>query len=444
MRCNAPRCAIAAAFQCSRCASAQYCSAGCQRAHWREHEPLCSAAAAAAAAAAPALSASAAASSATALPAAAAASPAALAAAQGGAAAAAAAAPPATAAARAIAAALSAPHPPPCAAAAGHPLYQPGTCPLGNAHCSKNHGPTALPARGSLERACAEGAGAAALAPLLAAAAAAAAPLRGALPLAIAAAGGHVATLRELARLGAPINALDSHGASALYYAAGAGQAAAVAALCALGADARRATPPHASPLLAAAEGGHAAAAAELLRCGADASAHHCDALFYALCADCAPLVRLLCDGYGVAPAALVSASRGGCTPLHSAAEYASPALVRELLARGLAPSAPAPGQGGWRPLHFTASGKSRHTLGVARALLAGGADVNAASDTGSTALYLAAANGLTELVKELLGHGADVGLARYDGISPLMAAQANGHRGTAKALRRAGARSEW
>ncbi len=39
--CAADECTVAPAFACSRCLSAVYCSAACQRAHWRAHKPAC-------------------------------------------------------------------------------------------------------------------------------------------------------------------------------------------------------------------------------------------------------------------------------------------------------------------------------------------------------------------------------------------------------------------
>ena len=39
--CTAPGCGAPATSRCSRCMSAHYCGAACQRAHWAAHKPIC-------------------------------------------------------------------------------------------------------------------------------------------------------------------------------------------------------------------------------------------------------------------------------------------------------------------------------------------------------------------------------------------------------------------
>ena len=73
------------------------------------------------------------------------------------------------------------------------------------------------------------------------------------------------------------------------------------------------------------------------------------------------------------------------------------------------------------------------HTLensgvGIAGALIESGADVNAQSATGSTALGWAASNGSVELVRLLVEAGGDVNLAQDRGVTPLMIAARLGH----------------
>ncbi len=203
-----------------------------------------------------------------------------------------------------------------------------------------------------------------------------------------------------------------------------------------------------AAPLCAAAQGGFLAAAAELLAQGASPGAHESEALFAAVQANSLPLVRLLCEGVGLSPLQH-SVRRGHVSPLHTAGESSSGELVAYLLARGLSAREAAPGAGMWTPLHFACNGRNERAVEAAEALLRGGALINAASDRGSTPLYLAASNGRTAMVQALCDAGASVTTGRMadcsDGsqvyCTPLMAAEEGGHRGVVRALRKAGAR---
>jgi ankyrin repeat protein len=67
-------------------------------------------------------------------------------------------------------------------------------------------------------------------------------------------------------------------------------------------------------------------------------------------------------------------------------------------------------------------------TLQVARSLIAHGADVNAVSSSGTTALMLAAAHDSTPVVGLLLQSGADSGKRSPDGKTALDIATENGN----------------
>ena len=95
--------------------------------------------------------------------------------------------------------------------------------------------------------------------------------------------------------------------------------------------------------------------------------------------------------------------SIGGATPLMFAAFYGDVALIRELLAHGADVNART--DGGTTALMWAASDAEK-----ARALIDRGADVNARSADGRTALMIAAGTqGATAAVKLLLDRGADV-----------------------------------
>ncbi len=85
----------------------------------------------------------------------------------------------------------------------------------------------------------------------------------------------------------------------------------------------------------------------------------------------------------------------------------------------------------------------TRGDLAALQALLDAGADVNAASEYGATALALAADRGQPEAVKILLEHGARVGAVdSFYNSTPILWAAYNGHTEVVKLLLAAGADS--
>jgi ankyrin repeat protein len=74
------------------------------------------------------------------------------------------------------------------------------------------------------------------------------------------------------------------------------------------------------------------------------------------------------------------------------------------------------------------------------KALIAAGANVNAADRSGNTPLIWAARAGQTEAVKVLLAAGADVNLKNLAGLTPLMDAARRGYSETSKLLLKKGA----
>lgn len=66
--------------------------------------------------------------------------------------------------------------------------------------------------------------------------------------------------------------------------------------------------------------------------------------------------------------------------------------------------------------------------MAVVQALLASGAQTEAAPVSGAIPLYAAAHNGHTEIVQALLASGAQTEAARDSGETPLYVAAQNGH----------------
>src|SRR5229473_2828660 len=76
----------------------------------------------------------------------------------------------------------------------------------------------------------------------------------------------------------------------------------------------------------------------------------------------------------------------------------------------------------------------------VIRALIGGGADINAKSKTAYTPLMFAARSGDPEATRLLVDAGADVNAAAMDGFTPLLLATVRGHVGPATFLLEHGA----
>jgi len=90
-----------------------------------------------------------------------------------------------------------------------------------------------------------------------------------------------------------------------------------------------------------------------------------------------------------------------------------------------------------WPPLTIAAY---RGQTAVARALLAGGAAVDAQDPNSKSALHRAAERGFTEIVRALLDHGANANLALPEQETPLHLAARGGHTEVMKLLLKAGA----
>ncbi len=123
-----------------------------------------------------------------------------------------------------------------------------------------------------------------------------------------------------------------------------------------------------------------------------------------------------------------------GQTPLMMAAAFGSIEAVRVLIASGADVNA-ASGSG------VTALHWSVRDVETARLLLAAGADVNARSSIGRTPLVVAAStSGTAEMVGLLLDKGADVNIADAIGVTPLVAAAGVDDTAVAKLLLARGA----
>jgi ankyrin repeat protein len=269
-----------------------------------------------------------------------------------------------------------------------------------------------------------------------------------------------VDTIRTLLQQGADVNAAQADGMTALHWAArhgdtqvttllltaGAnvrattrlgdytplhlaslgGHAAVVHALIAAGSDVSARTATGTTPLMLAARAGDVEGAARLVAAGADVNlveaVHGQSALMIAAGLDRAEVVTLLLARKAdaalgskvvdlrtlTAPSDALGRRPRGAD--NTVAGVSRPYAYNELIGA----------QGGLTALHFAArQGSSR----AARALLAGGANVNAPSPgDASTPLLVAIINGHFDLAAEMLQHGADANAANEAGVTPLYA----------------------
>ena len=121
--------------------------------------------------------------------------------------------------------------------------------------------------------------------------------------------------------------------------------------------------------------------------------------------------------------------------PMYSAAALGYLEVVQVLLEAGADKNAAT--QDGETAL--MAAARDGH-LEVVQVLLDAGADKNAAKQNGATALMLAAQNAYLEVVQVLLEAGADKNAAMQDGATALMIAAQNGHLEVVRVLLEAGA----
>ncbi|MBI4885646.1 MAG: ankyrin repeat domain-containing protein [Acidobacteria bacterium] len=110
-------------------------------------------------------------------------------------------------------------------------------------------------------------------------------------------------------------------------------------------------------------------------------------------------------------------------SPLIDAAKGADTAAVRALIAKGADVNAAEPD--GTTALHWASY---RDDAESAEALLRAGARVNAANDLGATPLWIASVNGSAAMVRRLLEAGAGPDAALLGGETPLMVASRTGN----------------
>ncbi len=140
---------------------------------------------------------------------------------------------------------------------------------------------------------------------------------------------------------------------------------------------------------------------------------------------------RLLAGVGGFCLAVLLATAAGSDTRLADAAQEGDKATVANLL-KQKADVNGAQGDGS-TALHWAAS---QDDLEMAKALLAAGADVKAATRISTvTPLFMASKNGSAPMIDALLSAGADANVVDSNGTTPLMLASASGSADAVKAL---------
>jgi ankyrin repeat protein len=263
----------------------------------------------------------------------------------------------------------------------------------------------------------------------------------------LAAGRGDTATIGVLLAAGANVDASSGAGTRPLMVAA---NAATVVALCTAGADPAAVTTSGETALMAAAGRGASDALAALIALGVDVNASSYTGLTALHQATQSPpgtrmdTVRALL----AAGAEANEETDDGLTPLMGAARVADPQLIGLLLEHGADPNAAT--LSGSTALMFVCDTRGRtarefdrseRSSACQQALIAGGAAVNARNLSGETALMWAAHFGDAILVRVLLDAGADPNLRSDSGNTALVYARQTGLTGMVDLLVAGGAK---
>jgi ankyrin repeat protein len=220
-------------------------------------------------------------------------------------------------------------------------------------------------------------------------------------PLLFTARGGDVATAKILLAAGANVNDAAADGTSALVVATHSGHSALALLLLERGADPNAIGSGYTALHIAVRRGDVEVVKALLAR-GADHDARVIKPTPARRVSDDVALARPLV----------------GTTPLWLAANFGETEIVRILAAAGADPQATA--NDGSTPLIASIGRNESRALAIVKFLVDGGADVNAADESGNTALHKAASNGFDRLVQLLADSGARLEARNAAGQTPL------------------------
>ena len=160
--------------------------------------------------------------------------------------------------------------------------------------------------------------------------------------------------------------------------------------------------------------------------------------VFEAAAAGVRPRVEELVNGH---PELVGAFSNDGFTPLHLAAFFGRIPVVEFLLSRRAPVNEVSRNPSALRPLHSAVAHRQPQVaLEISRALIAAGADVNAAQHGGWTALHAAAVHGNVPLVRLLLEAGADPHAKNDTGQTPAALAKTKNHKEVIALLQARGA----
>jgi len=218
--------------------------------------------------------------------------------------------------------------------------------------------------------------------------------------------GGDTAAVKRLLRSGAKVNAANRYGVTPLALAAMNGDAATITLLVDAGADTNAVRAEGETVLMTAARTGRADAVKVLIARGAKVETTERTlgqtALMWAASENHADAVRVLLE-------AGADVNKRSSALNFPPFKWGVNGMVSTVLPKG-----------SWTPLMYAAR---QNAVEAARALVAGGADVNATDPDGATPLLIALANAHYDMADALLDLKADPNLADVSGQAPLYAA---------------------